>query len=74
MKPWGVNKNQEQIRNLKNPNQPLEEKRSQINDLIFHLKELEKEEETQPKQKEGNNNIWCRDKWNRKQKITKKLN
>lgn len=40
---WGVNKNYYFFF------QALEEERSQINDLIFYLKELEKEEQTKPR-------------------------
>lgn len=50
------------------------QEKSQINNLIFHLIKLKKEEQTKPKeQKERNNKNYSRNKWNREKENIKSI-
>ena len=50
------------------------EKRSQINNLSFHLKKIEKDEQSKlkPRRRKKLIKIWEENKWNRKQKTKRK--
>lgn len=66
MRAWGVPKNYYYFFF-----QTLEEERSQINDLIIYLKELEKKSKLNSKQIEENNKDWSRNKWSRGEKTNR---